>query len=53
MIALKVWEVVLTALPNRFLMDDTQAYSRMERKGGNFVSDPGVGGKGLWKIIDL
>ncbi len=32
-------------------MDDTQAYIRMDCKGGNPVSAPGVGGNGPWKKI--
>ena len=51
MIAPKVGEVVLSALPARLLMDDTKAYIHMDCKGGNPVSAPGAGGNGLWKKI--
>ena len=45
-------EVVLSALPARLRIDDTQAYIRMDCKRGNPVSALGVGGIGLWtKII--
>ena len=33
-------------------MDDTQAYIRMDCKGGNPVSALGVGGNGPWKKVD-
>ena len=42
----KVGEVVLSALPARLLMDDTQAYICMDCKG---VSATVVGGNGLWQ----
>ena len=45
-------EVVLSAPPARLLMDDTQAYIRMNCKGGNPVSAPGVGGNGPWKNLN-
>ena len=44
----KLEEVVLSALPARLRIDDTQAYIRMDCKGGNPVSALGVGGNGLW-----
>ena len=47
------WGVVLSALPARLRIDDTQAYIRTDCKRGNPVSALGVGGNGLWekKII--
>ena len=42
---------MLSALPARLRTDDTQAYIRMDCKGGNPVSAPGVGGNGLRKKI--
>ena len=49
----KIGEVVLSALPARLRIDDTQAYIHMDCKRGNPVSAPGVGGNGLWnkKIV--
>ena len=43
----QIGEVVLSALP-RLRTDDTQAYIRMDCKGGNPVSALGVGGNCLW-----
>ena len=45
----KVGEVVLFAVPARLLVDDSQAYIRMDCKGGNPISAPGVGGTGPWQ----
>ena len=42
---------MLSAIPARLLIDDTQAYIHMDCKGGNPVSVLGVGGNGLWKKI--
>ena len=44
-----IGEVVLSALPTRLRIDDTQAYIRMDCERGNPVSALGVGGNGLWK----
>ena len=46
----KIGEVVLSALPARLRIDDTQAYIHMDCKRGNPVSALGVGGNDLWKI---
>ena len=45
----KVWEVVLSTLPARLQMDDTQAYICMDCEGGNPVSASGVGGNDPWQ----
>ena len=42
-------EVVLSALPARLRIDDTQAYILMDCKRGKPVSALGVGGNGLRK----
>ena len=47
----KIGEVVLSALPARLRIEDTQAYIRMDCERGNPVSAQGVGGNGLWKTI--
>ena len=47
-----VWEVVLSPLPARLLMDDTQAYIRMVCEGGNPVSARWLGGNGPWNKIN-
>ena len=44
-----VGEVVLSALPARLRIEDTQAYICMDCERGNPVSALGVGGNGLWK----
>ena len=49
MLVVTLGEVVLSALPARLLIDDTQACIRMNCKGGNPVSALGVGGNGPWK----
>ena len=45
----KVGEVVLSALPARLLVNDTQAYILTDCKGGNPVSAPGIGGNSPWE----
>ena len=45
----KIGEVVLSALPARLRLDDTQAYICMHGERGNPVSALGVGGNGPWK----
>ena len=42
---------MLSALPARLRIDDTQAYIGVDCKRGNPVSALGVGGYGLWKKI--
>ena len=40
---------MLSALPARLWIEDTQAYIRMGCERGNPISALGVGGNGLWK----